>query len=176
MTEVEITMKMKVDEDFINELKYIIDHHIEQLIDYDNYPEIKTIYDCKLKTPNQDEDHYDRYIAGFVDPINFDVHYMSYFAAFDPKSKTSNGYMVNNPREASRYISIEDFEKDYGSKIKNKLTEKRLLYTPAIDSREKEIKFKNIVEMMNNEPYNLFILKVDPGFNIKEMYVLKEER
>ena len=48
MKTIEVTMKMNIDEDSYNELKRIINHHIDYLLDLDSYPEIHCVYGAKV--------------------------------------------------------------------------------------------------------------------------------
>ena len=45
---VEVKLTMDINKDFVDEFKSIVDHHIEYLIDINNFPEILSIYDCKV--------------------------------------------------------------------------------------------------------------------------------
>ena len=49
MKNVKVTLNMEVDDEFVEELKQIVDHKIEALIDYDSFPEISGIYNCSLE-------------------------------------------------------------------------------------------------------------------------------
>lgn len=42
-------VQMKIDPDFYERLKQIVDHHVEWLIDLDYYEEIETIFNCKVE-------------------------------------------------------------------------------------------------------------------------------
>lgn len=47
--EVEVTIKMKINPEFYEELSKILDHKIEWLIDLYSNPEIESVYDCSIK-------------------------------------------------------------------------------------------------------------------------------
>lgn len=46
---VRITLNMEIDDEFVEELQKIVDHKIDAMLDYDSFPEINNIYDCKMK-------------------------------------------------------------------------------------------------------------------------------
>ena len=46
---VEIKFEMDIDSKFIDELKKIVNHHMEAIIDLDSYPEIESIYNAECK-------------------------------------------------------------------------------------------------------------------------------
>lgn len=47
MKEIELRIKMTVDDDFIDKAKNW-EHHADYLLDLDSYPEIKNVYDCHV--------------------------------------------------------------------------------------------------------------------------------
>ena len=47
MKTVKIELTIDVDDDFTDELKSTVGHHIERLIDLESFPEIKQVYHCK---------------------------------------------------------------------------------------------------------------------------------
>ena len=49
MKEITISFKATVDEKSVEELKRIVDHHLNWLINLDEFPEIKTVYDATIK-------------------------------------------------------------------------------------------------------------------------------
>lgn len=49
MANVKITLHMEVDDEFVDELKQIVDHKIDSMIDYDGFPEINDIYNCSME-------------------------------------------------------------------------------------------------------------------------------
>jgi hypothetical protein len=46
---VRVTINMEIDDEFVDELKQIVDHKIDALLDYDEFPEINDIYGCKME-------------------------------------------------------------------------------------------------------------------------------
>ena len=48
---VEITMQMEIEDNFIDEIKKI-EHHADYLLDLDSYPEIKSVFNVKVKEDN----------------------------------------------------------------------------------------------------------------------------
>lgn len=46
---INVSMKMEVEEKDIEELKRITDHHIDYLLNLDEFPEIKRVFDVKCK-------------------------------------------------------------------------------------------------------------------------------
>lgn len=44
----QITLKAEIDAEFYSELKGIIEHHIDYIMDLGEFPEIKGIFDAKL--------------------------------------------------------------------------------------------------------------------------------
>lgn len=61
MKTIEVTMKMDIDEDSYDELKRIIDHHADYLLDLISYPEIHSVYGAKVEEiDNQQEIEPDR--------------------------------------------------------------------------------------------------------------------
>lgn len=56
MKTIEVTMKMEVDDDFYDDLKRIVDHHVDYLLDLISYPEIHSVYGAKIQEiDNQQE-------------------------------------------------------------------------------------------------------------------------
>ena len=47
--EITISFKATVDKKSIEELKRIIDHHLDWLVNLDEFAEIKTVYDATIK-------------------------------------------------------------------------------------------------------------------------------
>jgi hypothetical protein len=45
---VEITFKANIDREFFEELKRIVDHHLDYLVDFNSNPEIKSVYDAQV--------------------------------------------------------------------------------------------------------------------------------
>lgn len=43
MANVELKMRLNIEEDFLSELMKISDHHIDRLLDLDSFPEIKSV-------------------------------------------------------------------------------------------------------------------------------------
>lgn len=47
MKSVKITFTAEVEDDKVDELKKNVDHHLDYLIDFDSWPEIKNVHDAK---------------------------------------------------------------------------------------------------------------------------------
>lgn len=47
MKKIEFTIKMTVEDDFVDKAAKW-EHHAESLLDLDSYPEIKNVYDCHV--------------------------------------------------------------------------------------------------------------------------------
>jgi hypothetical protein len=67
MRVVKLEMFMRVDETVMDKLKRVTDHHIEQLIDLDAWPEIEAVYGVKMQDIC-DACDYDRLNGFDVDP------------------------------------------------------------------------------------------------------------
>lgn len=48
ISKIYISMTLCIEKEFLAEFKRFIDHHIEYLINMDDYTEIKSVYDCKI--------------------------------------------------------------------------------------------------------------------------------
>lgn len=46
--EIKLTMNLTIDADSLDELKRL-EHHIEELLDLDNWPEIKSVYGVEVE-------------------------------------------------------------------------------------------------------------------------------
>ena len=49
MAKVKITFNAEVEDDFVEELKRMVDHHMDYLIDLDDNPEITSISDAEIE-------------------------------------------------------------------------------------------------------------------------------
>lgn len=56
MKTMEINFKVVVDEDAVDELKKCINHHIDRLLDLENWPEIRSVYDAKIIENKKNKD------------------------------------------------------------------------------------------------------------------------
>lgn len=52
MKKVKFEIYMDVDDDFVDEAKKW-EHHADYLLDLDSYPEIKSVYGCKVEVENE---------------------------------------------------------------------------------------------------------------------------
>ena len=46
---VKITLNMEIEDEFVEELQAIVDHKIDAMLDYDGFPEINNVYNCKME-------------------------------------------------------------------------------------------------------------------------------
>lgn len=47
---VTVSFDMEIEDDFLSELRSVVDHHADWLLDLESYPEIMSIYNGKLET------------------------------------------------------------------------------------------------------------------------------
>lgn len=47
--QVQVSFKAEIDDKFLGELKRVVDHHLEYLLDLDSYPEITTVSDGEVE-------------------------------------------------------------------------------------------------------------------------------
>jgi hypothetical protein len=55
MRTIEVKFLMEVEDNAVEEVKKSVDHHIERLIDLENWPEIKSVYHATAKEVEMNE-------------------------------------------------------------------------------------------------------------------------